>query len=286
LRLRAAPRAFSHTRTRTGFFYFAIDSILLENVFQFWVSIVIHTIITMFVAWFHFEEELGSFVNDFTVYVLGVVVVLEFVYLGLSPFVQKAFGWRLYKRIGTKAAMQEMYRTASFFFSLLKLDLFLGILLVCLASFFLFSKTSQIVLNAVAMALTVAWALSGWSAVYNETRSCIFLFYAFALLQPAYICYKLYELHFHANDYPDVTLPQFAISGSLSLIVRALLLVWAHFAHLNFGKGLREKAFFKNDVDESTLAEVREYARPLCPCAEDTAVAEEAKSAGQLQPRV
>lgn len=61
--------------------------------------------------------------------------------------------------------MQEIYRTSQVFFSLLKLDLLLGVLLEVLASFYLFVEVTEYAVNATALGLTFLWAWLGFIGV-------------------------------------------------------------------------------------------------------------------------
>lgn len=85
----------------------------------------------------------------------------------MAPSTHQAFGWRLYKRagIGGNVLLQQYYKTSSVFFSLLKYDLFLGLLLIMLGYFFLSEPDVELGINIGAMVITFFWALLGWHAV-------------------------------------------------------------------------------------------------------------------------
>ena len=85
----------------------------------------------------------------------------------MDKFVVDEFGWRRYKRVGTNPELLKIYKTASIFFSLIKMDLFMSVLLIIMASFFLFSTTLQIALNVVALCFSFILALLGHFAVMS-----------------------------------------------------------------------------------------------------------------------
>jgi len=98
-----------------GFLFFALDSILLENIFQFWASICVHVLITAYVVWHYFGGSIGRVFEQMSLYLMIGVATCQIVYLVMAPFVQGAFGWRLYKRVGGNVALQEIYRTSQVF---------------------------------------------------------------------------------------------------------------------------------------------------------------------------
>jgi hypothetical protein len=129
--------------------YFSADSVLLENVFQFYTSLVLHGLITAYVIWHYLGngDDLGVMYDRISLWVMIAVCVFQAAYLALIYPVQTQFGWRLYKKVGGNVAIRPIYRTATIFFSLLKLDFALGLILVLLAIFYLLSDPVQITLN-------------------------------------------------------------------------------------------------------------------------------------------
>lgn len=120
----------------------------------------------------------------------------------------------------------ELYRTAQVFFSVLKLDFLLNVILVLLASFYLYSAWQQYVLNIGAIVLTFAWAIMGFLAVRRENFRLVYLFVVFALVEPAYIAHKFYAMFAKTDEaLPESTTKQFAIIGGLCFIAR-ILVMW------------------------------------------------------------
>ena len=114
----------------------------------------------------------------------------------MAPFVHATFGWRLYKRsgIGGNVQLRKYYKTYSIFFSLLKLDLFLGVLLVMLGYFFFSEPETEFILTCFAMALTFLWAALGWRAVRTELRSFTSLLVSNQMFTSCSV-YKIINLH-------------------------------------------------------------------------------------------
>ncbi len=160
-----------------------------------------------------------------------------------------SFGWRLYKRVGGNIEMQKMYRVAHIFFALLKFDVGVEVLLVLLASFFLFESTFsyEAILNGVALIVTVVWAIVGRQTVRTESARLVKFWAAFAFVEPIYILYKFAQMNLVPvyKDSPRTTYFQFYLLGSIALIIRAVLLYFAYRAYKNFGKGLAESVFAK-----------------------------------------
>lgn len=157
-------------------------------------------------------------------------------------------GWRLYKKIGGNVSIRPLYRAATIFFTLLKLDFALGVLLVLLAIFYLVSQTAQIVINVFACIATLGWLVLGFQFVQRESRRIGIFFFAFALLEPAYLIYKLVAIHRDANAASDgqfstFSWNQFLLTGCVAVSVRLACVVAGAVCWGNFGKGLKEKMF-------------------------------------------
>lgn len=227
------------------FVLLSLSAILLENVFEFYGSLVNSFLITLYVVYHYASQTLGETFEEASLYVMIMVLVFQMVYIFMAPFIHQAFGWRIYKRVGSDPHLQEMYKTAEIFFSLLKIDLEFAILLVMLASFFLFESKMEIALNVGAIIVSLMWATVGFLSVRREVVSGMVLFLLFACIEPAYIIYQLIELYDADEEEISDGTNQFWITCSLALVVRLLLLIWMAFVWSNFGKGLRQRVFGK-----------------------------------------
>jgi hypothetical protein len=77
--------------------YFSIDSILQENIMQFYASILTHGLLTSYSIWHYLQADLGETYAQVSLYVMVIVCTLQLVYMIIAVPVQDAFGWRLYK---------------------------------------------------------------------------------------------------------------------------------------------------------------------------------------------
>jgi len=137
-------------------------------------------------------------------------------------------------------ALHDLYRDAESFFSLMKLDLLIGILLLLLSIFYLFSEVEDYVTFSIAMLITFAWAAAGFYAITHESRRMLWFVYIFAFFEPGYIIYKLYYIATNSSEYQDVSFGQFLSTGICALAVRFGVMYYARVCHKNFGKGLLE----------------------------------------------
>jgi Flp pilus assembly pilin Flp len=151
----------------TALLYFSLDSILLENIFQFAASQIMHMLIVAYVAWHYAVTGLGKLYDTISLYVLIGVCAFQLAYLVLIYPVSQAFGWREYKKLGSSVTIRPLYRTATIFFTLLKLDFALGVLLLLLAAFYLLKDATQIALNTLAMFFTLLWLVRPNSAHHS-----------------------------------------------------------------------------------------------------------------------
>eukprot|EP00808_Paulinella_micropora_P004010 g81237.t1 len=220
--------------------FFVIDSIRFENKFQFACAVVIHTIMLLYSIWFVIAPSLGDFFTLVSYIVLGTTIFFQAIIMVLGCVVADRFGFLIYHRVGTKIPLQSMYQTASVFFSLLKLDLATGLLLLVLAGFYLFEDTSELVLNISMLLVTLCWMALAVSSVYNESYKAMWLVLCFSVIEPAYIGYKLYQLDANPKDYPQVSYNQFATTGGAAILIRFMLIVSAWKTKHNFGRGLLE----------------------------------------------
>lgn len=228
--------------------FFASDSILLENVFQFYTSQVLHGLITAYTIYHYTEngDDLGHLYQRFSLWVMIAVCIFQGAYLALAWPVHTQFGWRLYKKIGGNIAIRPLYRTATIFFSLLKLDFALGVLLMLLALFYLLSGAVEIALDCIACVVTLGWLILGFAFVQRESTRLGWFFFIFSVLEPAFIIYKLISMHSgisdnEDDDYPVFSWREFLLTGCLALVVRLACLGFGVLCWRNFDLGLRDK---------------------------------------------
>jgi hypothetical protein len=106
----------------------------------------------------------------------------------------QTFGWQQYNSIGGNLKLGAMHRTASIFRALLKLDFFLGGLVVLLASFYIGTEhlvEHLVISGAGALAVLAATAL-GFRAVAVESHALMWVYVIVLVpLMPAYLGYKV-----------------------------------------------------------------------------------------------
>lgn len=279
----------------TSFLYFATDSILLENGFQFWCGMVCHGLISLYVVWHNFSHNLGDLYDRFSLYLTISILTLQLTYIVLSPFVHNGFGWRIYKCVGGDLSIQRMYVQAEIFFCLLKLDVLFQLLLVLLSLFFLLHLPLPLAVCAIVALLVIfGESVSGYVGVRRESRFWLVMFGLLSLISPLFFAITIYDMAMQdEHSYPFTTKQLFYVSGSLALPVRAGLLAWSVVVSRNFGKGLAEHVWGRrrrpnhsprrllneeamppheghdNDDDDdddepSPVQLVIEYAKPLC----------------------
>lgn len=233
------------------FVYFSFDSIISENRFQFFASLVTAITYTVLVGYKTFSnpESLGTFWMQWRYYIFAVKSFFTVLYIALFKCTIDTFGFYEYKIASADAHLQELYSHFRVFLSLLKVDLFFVILLLMLGSFFLFSGATEgtVVVDAIALGATLLWTLVGWYSVVKELRRANAVFLALAIIEPIFVGYTITNYVNHPDRLfsQRVTLPQYCIIASGALLVRLLLLHAAWRARAGFGEGLRDKVFHK-----------------------------------------
>jgi len=221
-----------------GFFYFASDAVYRENQFQLGVSIFVHMIILCYVVWHYKWPNLGYVFSQFALALVVTTTVFTAIFLLMFRNVADTFGWRAIRRVGASVDLNVLYSNAELFFSLIKLDILIGVLLLLLTSFYLLSAIEDYVTFSLAMAVTFGWAAMGVYAITRESGRVLWLFYGFWCLEPAYIGYKLWDIYTNTTSYKDVSFGQFLSTGLFAIAVRFGLIYAGHICHNNFGKGL------------------------------------------------
>lgn len=130
---------------------------------------------------------------------------------------------------------------------MVKLDLLLGIVVVCVGSFFIFRENLwERILLGVLYFLTFFWAMLGLYAVRLESKRLMLLFFIFSVIQPTHTAYKVLDV---ATENIDTETRRriewgFFALGGFSVVVRVQLVVQGVRAMRNFGRGLRRRILF------------------------------------------
>eukprot|EP01083_Nonionella_stella_P151152 482591_1 len=231
--------------------YFSFASIFKENVFQFIASIISSSFVWLWALYHLFSTSL-HLTRLFNHQGLALVILtstFQLIFMIMSPFIYKSFGWRMYEEISAEAHIQRMYLKYQAYLSFMKVDVQLGILLLMMAAFFLFHCALDVVLNASAVIVTIAWAYLGYFAIRFERSTLLKIFAAFSIVEPGYIAGYLFAVFRNPNRVKGVSFPQFAIVGSLAVVCRILLMICVKFVFDDFNKGLKR---FKLKTDLKT----------------------------------
>lgn len=227
-----------------SFIYFALDSILLENIFQLYASICLHAVITTYLIWHYVANDLGTVYNHVSLFAMISVCVFQFIYTIMGPILHNKFGWRLYKKIGGNIAIRPLYRTTQVFFTLLKLDFVFTIIIILLATFYYFTQTVQIIINILISLLSFIWIILGFYCIQSESVKLFVVFVIISILSPSYMLYKLFIIRFDSDtDYSIFSWRQLLFTCILAAIIRIGVIVFSVLCYKNFGFGLKDKVF-------------------------------------------
>jgi len=185
-----------------GFLYFSVESIYTESLFQFWASIVSHLLITVYICYHYFIDNLGSLFHSISLTLLILVLVFQSVYAIIARKVHRSFGWQIYSCIGANLLLKRVYKTYLIYNSLLKLDCFLTVLLVMLSAFFLYRESVEFALNILILVLSLIWLMVGMQCCKKESKSLLFFFLILSQFQPIFIAWKLFSIGTNRDEYP------------------------------------------------------------------------------------
>ncbi|XP_052821668.1 uncharacterized protein LOC106878077 isoform X3 [Octopus bimaculoides] len=149
--------------------------------------------------------------------------------IGLATLVVRRFGWLEFKIVGASEALQNMYKQATLFSTLLKFDL-------------------QVTMK-------------------KESKIGVLVFILVGFLKPGYYLFKTITLYIHLSNLPsnsnDLT-EKFMIyciltSVTIALFVWALLMIELFFVQRNFNKGLKERVLGSMPTERTGLLSAHSY---------------------------
>jgi len=232
-----------------SYFYFGVDSILQENIFQFTMANVVHICI-WFLSLYEWVNSNGKIYENVVRYCFYIMTLFQFAFLpALSYYVVESFGWRAFKIVGASERLQRIFTTSQMFFSLVKLDIVASTFLLLIASYFSSRKNNEIfdrvdfALTCVAYGFSLVWSLVGYMSVQREDAVMMRWFMFVSWVEPCYVVYKIVQITRNA-DITSLEVLFFIFAGA-SFILRGMLIVWAHFARSNFGQGLKERIMLR-----------------------------------------
>eukprot|EP00003_Mantamonas_plastica_P021181 TRINITY_DN3422_c2_g1_i2.p1 TRINITY_DN3422_c2_g1~~TRINITY_DN3422_c2_g1_i2.p1 ORF type:complete len:295 (-),score=92.01 TRINITY_DN3422_c2_g1_i2:352-1236(-) len=225
------------------FTYFAFDGVRKENVYEHFCFLLMTLFIGFYIIYTYFAYDKKETDIVYTIR-LGAVALFEPINLVLGWKIYNNFGWRVYKEIGANVKFHDMFREYQIFFALLKIDWAIAILLVLMSAFFLFNMEDwELYADIVACVVMLLWGGMGWRGVQSEESGFMYVFSAMWVVYPIYIIWKIQEFFFAPNLYPTVWKPPFIVFGGVAIAVHLNLLMHAVKCWRNFGKGLKEKVF-------------------------------------------
>eukprot|EP00753_Platysulcus_tardus_P007242 PLAT14990.1.p1 GENE.PLAT14990.1~~PLAT14990.1.p1 ORF type:complete len:327 (+),score=135.47 PLAT14990.1:35-982(+) len=219
---------------------FALDSLLSENVLQFYAGLVMSVLLTLFLGIHVGRSTYGKVWHDHGALLFYVMLAFNIVYIAMAYPVSRAFGYRMYKSVGADTRLQGLFRHFQRFLSLLKMDFVLAVLTVWVLGVFVRVQSYELYIDYSMLIVAVAWSVLGWRAVMEENRSKMRLFLLFSFAEPAYIIYKLVAVYAGAFTLQQLRRQalQFIVVSVIALIVRVLLFVQACRVFSNFHRGL------------------------------------------------
>jgi hypothetical protein len=239
--------------------FFLWTSIMFENKFEMVSFVVASAMITLhswWQLWRHnisdtSQGRIGAALGD--VVFAGALVSSVFcvAFCALSWYVCSQFGWHVYKRVGANNVLINMFKRFQIFKSLLKVDLMWSLVLLLTG---LFARVWDTVwgasLTIVMLFASVSWVFGLTQAVRTERSKLFWALLPFALAEPAYIAYKLYQVIEQGGNnataevnpllsvIPHVTftVPYYGALAAGAIAVRAALVIVAWQCKRNFNK--------------------------------------------------
>ncbi|KAL6058881.1 hypothetical protein QOT17_014553 [Balamuthia mandrillaris] len=218
--------------------YFGFDGVLNENKFELFSFTAASFLFLLYGLNQVFSPDIHRTIVFWVRF--GCIAVMVPTNLALSFAVYRSFGWVIYRRIGADPTLQAMFKVFQVWTTLLKVDVFLGVIGVLMIGLFLFGGY-ELYIDIGFVVMTVLWAVACWFAAKQEVRWMMIAFFVFALVEPCYIVTKvIIVVVLKPSEYESLELIGPVVVGVLALIVRVLLVVTGILVFRNFGKGLRQ----------------------------------------------
>jgi hypothetical protein len=133
----------------------------------------------------------------------GLTTACNLFYIFMVFYVKKQFGVFSYRICDTNLQLRAVYRRYSVFVTALKVDLQCQTWLLAAGFIYFFTTPEEKVLSALAAMLTAALLLCGYCGARDESICFMYIFWAFSVIEPAYIVYKIHGLY-TLDKYEDV----------------------------------------------------------------------------------
>eukprot|EP00761_Pharyngomonas_kirbyi_P010415 gb/GECH01010435.1/.p1 GENE.gb/GECH01010435.1/~~gb/GECH01010435.1/.p1 ORF type:complete len:328 (+),score=51.72 gb/GECH01010435.1/:1-984(+) len=251
--------------------YFAFDSIWNENIFEF-IAFIIASLLLVLRVFYRitpsFTSKEGA-ASDVTGVYLGLLIA-GFVIVGLCQIayfvlcfpVIRSFGWMVFKKVGADNALIKYYRVYQTFVSSLKIDFTITLSIAFLGFFFIKFEWYTLTGFIIGLLATFIGSFIAWFAARYENKLVLTIFLLWSMLLPIYLVYKIVRVlsghaELHKSTTPDSlksdTIITLVSMGVIAIFVRAFLILVGVMAMLDFGRGLREQVFKKNENTEPFL---------------------------------
>lgn len=119
------------------------------------------------------------------------------------------------------------------------MDFQCSVTVVILASFSGVLNDKSLILSLLGLWLSIWWLVLARYASRHEHVVLMYFFYAFALLEPVYIVFKIHDIADEFSDVRDlISFPVFVL-GAACLVIRVVVLVLAVRVQRAFNHGLK-----------------------------------------------
>jgi len=235
--------------------YFGYDAIWHESEFQLVAAILSSLIIAVYLTFEWMKPAFHSKMFDQLIQPMAIVsIVCSVLYIPLCYKVKKKFGWYFFKRLGTSAQLQNIWRTFQFVSSLAKIDLEIQIVSIVLVYAYITEKRIlDSALNGIYLVFVYPHFWYGRQSLKSEDMDGVQTYLYLCVLFPIYICVQI-ALCF-VNNQSTSQIMMFFICGVSGLVCRGFLVQKTLTMAEYFGGGLKEKRLGISKSDSSnTLA--------------------------------
>ena len=264
--------------------YFAFDSVLFENSFEL-LGFTVASLVMFIRLLYGLVEMLkehqsssgggsgGSSIKSprqlsalITSCIVLFIQLLQFVLL--VPL-QRSFGWRSFRLVGTDDKLIRRYRIYNFFLACIKIDTLLSVLVLVMGLFFVqFDFWLSYVGVGLGMAVSLLCVPLLIIGIRFERLLIVVLWCIWSPALPGYLIYKvvtfwLYKGHIHQWNGSTLNDKDLMIILTLlcicTMLMRVLLWIVTVIASLNFGYGLKD--IHKRAKQEAEKVNTSEYWR-------------------------
>lgn len=210
--------------------YFGYDAIWHESKFQLFAAIISSIIIATYLTFEWIKQNFHSKIFDQLIQPMAIFsIVCTVLYIPLCYKVQRKFGWYFFKRLGTSAHLQNIWRTFQLVSSLAKVDLEIQAVYILLVYAYITEKrVLDSVLNGLFALFIYPHFLFGRKCLKNEETENVRIYLYLCSVFPLYISAQI-ALSF-INNHPMWQILMFFLCGVSGLVCRGFL-VQKNFGH-------------------------------------------------------